>query len=550
MKLLGILFSILLASSLLLAQSSVTPAGGYYFDGVNWDPFTTTATAGALPAGANPKPTYVYGFNSTTGRWTPLPGSTSNGVVNATDIIMKGPLIDPRWFGAKDDGVTDDCTALNAASSYAASVSNGVFYLPYSPSGSFATSCTITFQTNWWVEGMLKTIAGGTAASTALVSTLLPATPSFIGIYGPGTINGNGLSPIIVWQKQSKEITIAVQNIIGMGINTNAIQFGDDAGVGGGGVGGIVRGVNFGVFTAGGNPTHTGSSCIYISGGNGTKGAYTDDVISFNFYHGCAIGVVDKTGQNNIFVGDHAWDEAGTTCFDEYAIGGTFQDEYCDSPSTYGFHVRNIQTRIINGTAYNGSYSGGSSTATAIQFDIPAEPYALVRGIRIYGADSSHQWLADTNLGFNATNTTWCDLRDQSNVVTKQEGTGTCLMNGNLKLFGSEILALNGMYTGTVQSFTCTTTCSFSFPGNWQRALLTANVTSSTWTIATPTGGSPYANFTVLICQNATGGFTFTPPTNSKGFGTPSTAANSCSVQDFTWDGSTLRAITTMQTNE
>jgi hypothetical protein len=473
--------------------------------------------------------------------------------ISAPDAVLKLPRTDVRWFGAVGDGATDNCTALTNAATYALSV-GAVLYFPPS-TAYFGTSCTVPFLGNWIVDGDgPMTLSGGTAASTALVSTGTSQTPNHVGIYGPGTINGNSLSPVLVWVMQGHHVNIAVSNIINLAVNGKGVYWGDDAGVGAGGNEGFVSHVGFGL-SLGLTPGPAGSTCVYISGGNGTQGSFTDDNVSYNVLHNCSIGWQDHVGGNNYFSFNHAWDTVMTACFDEYAGGGTLAEEYCDSPTTYGFHIRGLLTRILGGTAYMGT-SGPDDVATAIQFDQSTEPQAMVNGIRIYGS-TSNRWAADTNLGFNATKTTWCNIFDESNVVTKQNGTGTCIFGftgssttASQINFGSTWLKNGGMYTGNSATYSCTSACAFSSGSNWQKATLSANATS-TFTISTPGSNAAFSNFTFMVCQPATGGpFTLAWPSNSTGGGTIGTGAGLCSVQNFMWDGTTLRASSPIQTNE
>jgi hypothetical protein len=454
-----------------------------------------------------------------------------------------GPTVNVTRYGAVGDGTTDNCTALTNASN-AALAANGVLYFPPA-AASFNTSCTVIFQSNWWVEGSLRAIAGGTAASVALVSTGTATTIQNKGIYGPGSIDANFISPIDVWVMQGKHINIALGSIIGMAVNGIGVYLGDDAGVGAGGYEGSIYGVGFGLSS---NPTHTGSTCVYISNGNGTQGAFTDDSVRNNVLHGCATGYQDKVGGNNKFNDNHAWDTAMTTCFEEFNTRGTMTNEYCDTPSLYGFRIHSTGTIINGGTAYNNNTFGTNGVATAIQFDVSADPSALVRGIRIYGQDASHQWAADTNMGFAATNSVWCDVRDQSNIVTKQFGTQKCIQTNTLTQLGSVLLKTGGMYAAIPASFSCTSVCAFSSGGNFQKATLTQNATS-TFTVVSPDPSS-YSTFTIMVCQPAGGPFTFAWPANSVGGGTIGTTASKCSVQEFVWDGTTLRAVSPIQINE
>ena len=73
---------------------------------------------------------------------------------------------------------------------------------------------------------------------------------------------------------------------------------------------------------------------------------------------------------------------------------------------------------------------------------------------------------------------------------------------------------------------------------------LTGNVTSSTLT--NPVAGEPIS---FEICQDATGGRTFVPPTNVLNMGTIVSTANACSTQEFWFDGSNAVSSGPMQSS-
>jgi hypothetical protein len=134
------------------------------------------------------------------------------------------------------------------------------------------------------------------------------------------------------------------------------------------------------------------------------------------------------------------------------------------------------------------------------------------------------------------------------NVVTRQQGNN-CLRGQAQILFSGFQLKNGGTLSSAATTLSCNGTCAISGGGNVRFITLTGSVTSSTFNISMPSGAT-YAAITMMICQNATGGFTFAPPANSVGFGTISTTAGLCSLQNFLWDGTTLRASSPIQTNE
>lgn len=490
----------------------------------------------------------VVSFAQQTGH----PGGVGSGPnfgvpISAPDAVLTGPRVDVRSKGAKGDGTTDNCTALTVAANAAFSA-GAVLYFPPS-AGYFGTSCTIPFLGNWLVDGNgPMALAGGTAASAALISTGTTQTPINIGIYGPGVINGNYLSPAIIWVMQGNHININVAWVIGIGAGQKGVYLGDDAGVGAGGNEGVISYVRFGVRI---NPAHAGSTCVYISAGNGTQGQFTDNDVNHNVLHDCAIGWQDNVGGNDRISSNHSWDGTNmTACGYMFGSGGLISGEYCDTPATYGIRIHGLNTIIDGGLMYMGT-GGVDNTATAIFFDTPSEPQATIANVRIYGQDSTHRWAADTNVSTGAIQTTWNNIQNQNNIVTRPFGTGSYVIGGTLNVQSSTWLRNSGMYTANPNVFPCTATCTFSAGSNWQKATLTQNATS-TFTITTPgPAGTTYTNFTFLICQPATGGpWTFAWPSNSAGGGSIGTTAGLCSTQNFIWDGTTLRASAPIMINE
>lgn len=95
----------------------------------------------------------------------------------------------------------------------------------------------------------------------------------------------------------------------------------------------------------------------------------------------------------------------------------------------------------------------------------------------------------------------------------------------------------------TTVTFSATPTFDASTAASF-KLTLTGNVTSSTLTNAV--AGEP-VNFE--ICQDATGGRTFVPPTNVLNMGTIVSTANACSTQEFWFDGSNAVSSGPMQSS-
>jgi hypothetical protein len=127
-------------------------------------------------------------------------------------------------------------------------------------------------------------------------------------------------------------------------------------------------------------------------------------------------------------------------------------------------------------------------------------------------------------------------------VTTKVVGSNDYLRSTNS--FGSyKDFGAHTMNSANVVAWSATPTFLLGYQ-NVQKLTLTGSVTSSTWT-----SSGALQQFLVILCQNATGGYTFNWG-RAVGGGTPSTAANSCSTQTFYDDGTAIRATAPMQTNE
>ncbi|HEV2378749.1 MAG TPA: hypothetical protein VG206_03020 [Terriglobia bacterium] len=117
-------------------------------------------------------------------------------------------------------------------------------------------------------------------------------------------------------------------------------------------------------------------------------------------------------------------------------------------------------------------------------------------------------------------------------------GLGTVTPAEKLDVAGSIRSALNTV------AFSFTPTFDASL-GNTQKITLLANVTSSTLSNAS---AGQYLFF--LICQDSTGGRTFTWPANVRGGMTLGAIASKCSAQSFVFDGTTAYALSGGMTNQ
>lgn len=122
---------------------------------------------------------------------------------------------------------------------------------------------------------------------------------------------------------------------------------------------------------------------------------------------------------------------------------------------------------------------------------------------------------------------------------------------GTLRLPASTVLSVSGQSALSnntlinnvtaqgVPTVTFSTTPVFALGGGDPSLTLTASVTSSTMT-----GMASGRKYSIRICENATGGFTFVPPTTWHGFPALVTTASACNYWIAeSWDGTNLDFI-------
>ena len=444
--------------------------------------------------------------------------------------------VDIRHYGAVNSTTIDNCAAITRAAQYAATLKLGMLFIP---SGNYGTSCTVPWLTSMHIQGRLFALSGGSAA-TALIATgnTVPQRMQETVIDGYGYIDGNRISAIDVWILEA--FGVQIKQVTLMGFTSAGVYGGDDAGVGLGGFGIVLKDVNFGLLS---NAVTAGSKCVYLSGGNGTRGGFTDSILGGNTFHGCTIGAQDKVGGNNRYYNNDAWDKLMTTCYDwDFRNGGTSIGDECDTPLVDAWHIHGSGARLFNNVAYLNNLYAPDNAVVAVHFDTLPDPGATVQGLVIHGQDARHRFAADTNLGLNTVNTRWCSNTD-TNVVKLNLGT-ECI-EGGATMAGQ--LHMKGSIDWSNSTPTCSAgACAFNASASNVLALtLERNVTSSTLT------GSGSTMLLFHLCQPPGGGpYTFAWMSNSTGMGAIGTKAGTCSEQLAYWDGQRLRAISAMQVNE
>ena len=179
-----------------------------------------------------------------------------------------------------------------------------------------------------------------------------------------------------------------------------------------------------------------------------------------------------------------------------------------------------------SGTVRLGVDSSGVRTAWHNLIALTCTGWTCVSGVSVFPSDSVP--IAQCTVSGGSFDATGCvDLRASYGRDLYTAGTGLVL-SGNQFLINTasvQISAINAVTFSATPVFNAAS-------GNLQTITLSANVTS-----ATITNPNPAQSLTFKICQDATGGWTFTWPATVLGGMTISTTANKCSAQEFIYDG-------------
>lgn len=131
----------------------------------------------------------------------------------------------------------------------------------------------------------------------------------------------------------------------------------------------------------------------------------------------------------------------------------------------------------------------------------------------------------------DAGNFNFCKMNPLPFMTQVQFGSAPFSFSGDWALLGNLSVAKSTQLCALTTTFSATPTFNAS-SCNGFKIVLTANVTSSTLSGALT--GEPLF---IEVCQDATGGRTFVPPTNVLNFATIRTAATACTLQMFWFDG-------------
>jgi hypothetical protein len=281
----------------------------------------------------------------------------------------------------------------------------------------------------------------------------------------------------------------------------------------------------------------------------GSYGVWTDNATDSKYVQGYvkgyAEGIRDDVGGSR-YGYLHVWDTntsgSMTACFDDNGQSNWWDDDVCDTPTAYGAILRSYNSHWANNRfELNGTY-GVTNTAIAFH-SINADPTSFFTGNEFTAnVTTGMAWAKDFDITPVANMQSEFIANRPTYVTTKVVGTNDYLRSTNS--FGSyKDFGAHTMNSANVVTWSATPTFTLGYE-NVQKLTLAGNVTSSTWT-----SSGALQQFLVMICQNATGGYTFNWG-RAVGGGVPSTAANSCSAQLFYDDGSAIRAVGAMQVNE
>ncbi len=454
---------------------------------------------------------------------------TGAGSAQFANVVQGALRVDVRYYGAVGDGVTDNCTALTSAANAAA---GGILYVPPLV---FVTSCAV----NLAVNGSLYLEPGGVIQAktgSTMTAVVIAGSTGFWAdqvISGGGTLDANNTAQRALWLKRQYRGRLA--NLRMLNATTYCLQNGDTA------------------------DGYTGSNSMdavefwcYRSGSAipaGSYGIWTDNATDSKYVQGYvkgyAEGVRDDVGGSRYgYV--HVWDTnqngAMTACFDDNAQGNWWSDNVCDTPSQYGAILRSYNSHWSNNRfELNGTY-GVNNVAIGFH-SINADPTSFFVGNEFTATvTTGMNWAKDFDITPVANMQSEFVANRPTDVTTKVIGTNDYLRSTNS--FGSyKDFGAHTMNSANVVTWSATPTFTLGYE-NVQKLTLMGNVTSSTWT-----SSGALQQLLVVICQNATGGYTFNWG-RAVGGGVPSTAANSCSAQTFYDDGTVIRATAPMQVNE
>jgi hypothetical protein len=463
---------------------------------------------------------------------------TASGISKLANVVEGGPRVDVRYYGAVGDGVTDNCTALtNAASAVGNGAAGGVLYVPALV---FDTTCAVNLPVNGslYIEpgGILQAKTGSTMAAVVVAG----ATGFWADqlITGGGTLDANNVATRALWLKRQTRGRITNLRMLNAA-GAACVQNGDTA------------------------DGYTGSNSLdafefwcYRTSGAIVAGSYgiwddnaTDSKWVQGYVKGYATGIRDDVGGSRYaFV--HVWDTNAsgsmTTCFDDNSQGNWWDNNVCDTPTTYGAVLRQYNSHWNNNRFELSNTYGVTNTAIAFH-SVNADPTSFFSGNEFTAAtpNGTMTWAKDFDITPVANMQSEFVENRSTEVTTNNVGTNDYFRStnsfGSYKDFGSHTMGSANVVSGT-------NTPTFLLKNdNVQKFTLSGNVTSGTYT-----SSGALQIWLQEICQNTTGGYSYNWAGTGApiGGGVPGLTASSCSVQQFYDDGTTKRALGPMMTSD
>jgi hypothetical protein len=483
--------------------------------------------------------TFSAGMSAGTAGQTSIDGVgdiTAVGTSKLASVVEGGPRVDIRYYGAVGDGVTDNCTALSNA---AAAAGGKTLYVPALV---FDTTCAITLplNTSLYMEpsGVLQAKTGSTMSAVVIVGGTTAGQYWADQSISGGTLDANNAATRALWlrqQQRGKLFNLRMINAAGGA----CVQNGDTAD-----------------GFSGSNSLDATEFWCYRTSGAIVAGSYgiwddnaTDSKWIQGYVKGYATGIRDDVGGSR-YAFIHVWDTNSsgsmTTCFDDNSQGNWWDNNICDTPTTYGAILRQYNSHWNNNRFEQSNTYGVTNTAIAFH-SINADPTSFFSGNEFTATtpNGSMTWAKDFDITPVANMQSEFVQNRSTEVTSNNVGTNDYFRStnsfGSYKDFGSHTMNSANVVSGT-------NTPTFALKNdNVQKVTLSGNVTSGTYT-----SSGALQVWVHEICQNTTGGYTYNWSGTGApiGGGVPGLTVSTCSLQQFYDDGTTKRALGPMMTSD
>jgi hypothetical protein len=386
-----------------------------------------------------------------------------------------------------------------------------------------------------WRDGNGKIEADGTIDVDGLRTETNATSPNLIGGFSGNSVTGGVVGATIGGGGQSAFFNQAGANYATVGGGRNNTASGGDSTVGGGLSntssafkatvgGGQSNTASAGNSTVGGGNTNTASgSESTVSGGNGNTASGGNATVGG--------GEGNTAGDSSATVGGGINNTASGFDSTVGGGGGNTASSFFSTVGGGGANTASGQRSTVGGGEVN-TASGTHSTVPGGHVNVAAGAYSFAAGRRAKANhDGTFVWGDSTNANVASTAANEFTIRASGGfrMVVGATPDEVFSIDNNGKIQADGGLQVDQAVVSGVNSVTFSATPVFDASlGNTQEIFLTGNVTSSTLTNTT-LGQS--INF--VICQDGTGGRTFTWPSNVGGEMTISSSAFTCSAQSF-----------------